>query len=154
MQLDPVRLAAALQELGVTPAALQAVRAAPPDRARMMLDELKKIAKHRYRALAKLLHPDQNGGDPSKTEKFSFLSEVMRQIDSMEYRPLPPAPPAPPMRPAPARPAPPVPQPQVIRRVVFRAVPAVSVFNQTRTSAGGPTPGAPRGVHVVFMRPT
>jgi hypothetical protein len=85
MQLDPTRLAAALQELGVTPAALHAIRSAPPEKGKVMLDELKTLAKSRYRKLAFELHPDRTGGDSVKTEKFTFLTQVMRQIESMEY---------------------------------------------------------------------
>lgn len=145
MQLDPVRLAAALQELGVTPAALQAIRMAPPDKARLMLDELKVIAKSRYRKFAFELHPDRNNGDPAKTEKFTFLSQVIKQIESMEYRAPPPPPPPPPVRPV-----------QQIRQVVFRAVPAVSIHRNGAPAAPGPAPDirGPRGIHVVFLRPT
>lgn len=151
MQLDPVRLAAALQELGVTPAALQAVRMAPPEKAKLMLDELKAIAKARYRKLAFELHPDRTNGDPAKTEKFTFLSQVIKQIEAMEYRA---APPPPPMMRAP-QPGPPVRQVQV-RQVVFRAVPAVSIHHRPGAPAAGPASEirGPRGVHVVFLRPT
>ncbi len=150
MQLDPTRLAAALQELGVTPAALHAIRSAPPDKGKMMLDELKTLAKSRYRKLAFELHPDRTGGDPVKTEKFTFLTQVMRQVESMEYRTAPLPRPQPPMPPPPAR------QVQV-RQVVFRAVPAVSIHNNNRTgttASPGPDIKGPRGIHVVFLRPS
>ena len=156
-QLDPVRLAGALQELGITPAALHAIRSARPDQAKAMLEELKQVAKSRYRKLAFELHPDRNNGDPEKTAKFAFLSQVIKQVESMEVRP---APPPPPFRTVPGpvypqQPGPPVRQVRVAQ-VVFRAVPAVTIFNRARTgnSAAKGTVQVPAGIHVVSMRPT
>lgn len=157
-QLDPARLSAALIELGVTPAALRAIQTAQPDKGRLMLAELRLVAKSKYRKLAKELHPDLNGGDPAKTAKFSFLSEVMKQVEGMEYR-FSPAPPPPPPRPGPpVRPAPPPPQAPVY--VVFNAPmirPVVRTpFHRPGPKSTGSAPGpvkGPQGVHVVFIRP-
>lgn len=151
--LDPVKLQAALIDLGVTPAALHAIRTAHPSKGKMLVDELKLIAKSRYRKLALELHPDRNGGDSAKTARFSFLAQVIREVESMEYR-TPPAPPPPVVMPVGVSRG--VPQTQtVIRQVVFRAVPMATVVPASkpvpRSSSGGPA--TPNGIHVVFIRP-
>ena len=47
------------------------------------LQALKDQAKKAYRAKALELHPDKNGGDPKKTEKFKLISDFMRQLDGL-----------------------------------------------------------------------
>jgi hypothetical protein len=151
--LDPAKLSTALVELGVTPGVLHAIRTAHPSNGKKLLDELKLGAKSRYRKLALQLHPDCNGGDPEKTAKFSFLSQVIKQIESMEYKPLPPAPAPPPMpQTSPA---------QHFQHVVFRAVPISRVTHRpvpgvgtASKIVGAPASAGPQGIHVVFLRPT
>ncbi len=157
--LDPVILSRALTELGVTPGSLRAIREAPPDKGPLLVEELKHVAKSRFRQRVKELHPDQTGGDTTKAAWFSVLCTVMKQVDEMVYRQPPPPPP--PMMQSPHMAA---------GRVVFRAVPMTSIYR-----AGVPQPGArpdpsrtpppgtpsttsapggiPRPLRVVFMRP-
>ncbi len=146
--MDPTQLSAALIELGITPGALQAIRAARPDKGKMLLDELKLIAKSRYKKLAFELHPDRTGGDAAKTAKFSFMSQVIMHVQAMEYQ-------APPLPPPPR----PQPTPPVIRQVVFRPIPVSRP--QRPQPTGSPTQcpptvtvKGPQGLHVVFLRPT
>jgi hypothetical protein len=156
--LDPLKFSQALNDLGVTPAALHAIRTSPPERARMLVDEIKAIAKARFRQLAKLLHPDLTGNDAVKSARFSFLAVVMKEIEKME----PPA--ASPPRPPPitvARGAVPqqrVPHPPPVQqqaqqriRVVFR--PSVVVQTQAQAASPPKTTHGPNGVHVVNMKP-
>ena len=149
--LDPARFSAALIDLGVTPAALHVIRFAPPGQGPVLLAELKLAAKSRYRKLALLLHPDHNGGDAAKTERFSFLAQVIRQVESMEWRPMP-------------QPPPPIPQPPqatVTRTVIFRAVPLSNtppapkpVPRSAVRRADQAEATTAQGLRVVFLRPT
>ena len=152
VSLDPVKLSEALVELGVTPGALQAVQVASPDKGRAPLAELKVAAKARYRKLAFDLHPDRNSGDKTKSAKLSFLSQVMKEVEKLEYRP------------APSRQQ--VVQ-QVVQRVVVRTVACTFVPppgamperapGPSRPGSGSRATGVPRdprGVRVVFLRPS
>jgi len=91
---DPVKFAQALNELGVAPAGIHAIRtAASREQAQSLLDALKNEARSRYRKLARELHPDLTHDDPEKAAKFSFLSIIYQQIRALELpRPMPPLP--------------------------------------------------------------
>jgi hypothetical protein len=140
-QLDTAKLSEALNELGVTQAALLAIRVATPERGKQLVAELKLMAKSRYRKLAFALHPDRNPGDAASAAKFSFLSIVMKQVEGMEYRP-----------PAPVQ------HPQqrtvVFQRVVFQTMPGNVAPSRPPMRVTAVPSGTPRGVHVVFLRPT
>ena len=123
---------------GVTSAALHAIRTLAPEQARLLIDEVKAIAKSRFRQLAKSLHPDVTGNDTAKTAKFSFLAIVMKEIEKMEA-------------PVVVQRPPPItihmgntPQQQHIRivfqpRIVAQGVPAVSVSHSVPRNTGAPT---------------
>ncbi len=76
------------RELGVTPQALFAIRVATFPRAKELLEELKKVARHNYHRLAKELHPDRTGGDPQKEERFKLLSQAMATIEHLQLQPV------------------------------------------------------------------
>jgi len=141
--LDPVTFTQALNELGVTTAALHAIRMSVPERARLLIDELKAIAKSRFRLLAKSLHPDVTGNDAAKTAKFSFLAIVMKEIDKMEAPMMP-------QRPPPITiPSGTVPQQHI--RIVFQ--PRIVVQAVPASHAAPSSTRGPNGVHVVNMKP-
>lgn len=138
-QLDPVRFAQALVELGITPDAIRQVRSAPQAQGERLLDELKSSAKSRYRRLAFELHPDRTGNDEVKAAKFSFLTMVVKEVEGMRWVPFPPPPPQQTIR------------IQFVFPVPVQVVPAPAVVPQG--AARGIPRGIPRGSHVVFMRP-
>jgi hypothetical protein len=131
-------------ELGVTREALLAIRVAPPDKGQMLLDELKRIAKSRYRKLAFALHPDRNPGDSASAAKFSYFSEAMRLVEKMAYDASPP----------------PVEPVLIVRGIVFHfaprppGVPLGGRVAVSRTTTASPPAGIPRGARVAFLRPT
>jgi hypothetical protein len=160
--LDPMKFGQALNDLGVTQAAIHAIRTSPPERARMLVDEIKAIAKTRFRQLAKLLHPDLTGGDAVKSARFSFLALVMKEIERMEppasvaHRPPPitvpqGAVPRQAQQPWPPHPVRQQQRPQQRIHVVFR--PTVVVQTQAPASSPPKATHGPNGVHVVNMKP-
>jgi hypothetical protein len=138
-----MKLAQALIDLGVTPAAIHQIRYAPFPQAQELLKRLKEQAKKAFRRLALELHPDRTGGDTEKAARFAFLTTVIKQVEAMEVPPPPP-------------------QPQVVIEQIQ--------FAPAQTTASGPwvrvgrrvgavratTQQTPQGngLHVVFMRPT
>jgi hypothetical protein len=135
MPVDPLKFARALEELGVTPLAIYAVRSSPRAQGEILLNELKLTAKSTYRKLALILHPDCTGGDAAKSAKFVLLSQVLKQFEEMAYLPLPPPPPHP-VQVSPRMPP--------TRFVV--AFPQSAPHTKPKSAAS-------RGVFVVLMRP-
>lgn len=74
--IDPVKLQAALADLGVFPADLDALRRMPLEKGRERLVELKELVGRNFKKAALQLHPDVTGGDAIKEAKFKFLSTV------------------------------------------------------------------------------
>lgn len=139
------QLALALIDLGVTPLALDEVRRAPPEKGPQLLEQLKRLAKSRYKKLAFELHPDRNPGNQEAAARLSYLSSVFRDVEKMAYQ-----------APVPAFQAP-VGQ-VAVRRVVVRPVQVTSIYGAGAQRPGMPSTssprGAPRPLRVVLMRPT
>jgi hypothetical protein len=132
--IDPVKLRGALQELGIDQNELQAIQRLPLEFAQKRFAEVKERVNKTYRNLAKKYHPDQNGGDPAKTERFKLLGTVKDEFDKLQIRP--PSPPMPR----------PVPMPvQQIRVVWSSAGPA---YNNATTNVPGSVSVGPRGVRI------
>lgn len=74
-----------LQELGVVvPDDFVAIQKAPIARAQEMLVALKAKVRHNFHRLSLVLHPDHNGGDAAKTERFKVLAIIKAQVDQIE----------------------------------------------------------------------
>lgn len=146
--IDQAKAQRALNALGVTPHAFEAIRRAPFPAAKQMLAQLKDGAKRNYRQLALACHPDRTGGDEAKEDLFKLVSQVWEDLQKLEVRP---------------------PAPQPVMRVVY--VQQGFVQSATTTSTGGPTnqtwvswnnrsttaqprPRAANPGHVVNMRPS
>jgi hypothetical protein len=142
--LDPLKYSQALQDLGVTPDAIKTIRTAPYDKAKILVEEIKVIAKSRYRQLVHQLHPDKTGGDAEKTARFTFLTLVFKQVQQME--------------------PPPPPFPQQVVVINFSSPPSAQAPRPRHVQVNfrapiSPTSGPPRvrppnGVRVVNMKPT
>jgi anaerobic glycerol-3-phosphate dehydrogenase len=80
----------ALRDLGVEfPADFYAIEVAPIGEARFLLEALKKRVKDNFRTLAKVVHPDVNGGDEAKTARFRLLATVHAEIERLVVEPPP-----------------------------------------------------------------
>jgi hypothetical protein len=136
--VDQQKLAEALRALGVMPHSLDAIRRAPFSDAQRLMQELKDQAKKAYRKLSLELHPDRTGNDPEKTAQFTFLGNVLADIQKLEVRP----------------PAPVMPRVQFQVQVPFGARPGVTTAgNVPRTTNANTTTTGPQPIYVVFMRP-
>lgn len=80
----------AMQALGVSPSDFEQIRKMPQHEAQEWLKMLKDRARKRYRALAKELHPDQNGGDTAKTAKFRLVTSMLADLNKLEVPSKPP----------------------------------------------------------------
>lgn len=73
-----------MQELGVlVPDDFLAIQRAPVARATEMLVALKTKVRQNFHRLSLELHPDLNGGDPAKTERFKVLAIIKAQVDEI-----------------------------------------------------------------------
>jgi hypothetical protein len=88
--VDPVTMTRGLSDLGISVAELQACDRMPFERAQETLASLKERAKHNFRRLCLELHPDRNGGDTVKTERFKMLVLVKSALDKVQIQPPPP----------------------------------------------------------------
>jgi hypothetical protein len=79
----------ALEALGVTNLALNAVRRAPFSQAQALLKDLKAQARRNYKKLALELHPDRTQGDKAKAEFFVLLGRVLEDLDKTTIQPAP-----------------------------------------------------------------
>lgn len=87
------QLQATLPLLGVQPADLHTVRAAPSQQEMdTRLADLKTRAKKAYREIARIYHPDTNGGDETKTEVFKLFPTVMAWLENLRFQWQPPMP--------------------------------------------------------------
>ena len=81
---------AALRDLGVRiPEDIDRVQRIPIDQAKALLTELKARVKHSFRKFAIELHPDKNGGDAAKTERFKLLVQVRDAFEKMDVQARP-----------------------------------------------------------------
>lgn len=117
--IDQAKAQRALNALGVTPQALEAIRRSPSfPVAKQLLAQLKGQAKAKYRQLALDCHPDRTGGDKAKEELFKLVSQVWEDLQKLEIRP---------------------PAPQPVVRVMFVQQAPVTTTTTTVTGTGGPT---------------
>ena len=78
-----------LSELGVTLADLQALQRLPLLQAQQALAALKDRVRANFRRLSKELHPDTNGGDAGKTERFMAVVAVKAELDKIQLQARP-----------------------------------------------------------------
>jgi hypothetical protein len=103
--LDKATRIRCLQDLGiVVPNDFLAIQRAPIAEAEKLLIALKTKVKHNFHRLCLELHPDVNGGDQAKTERFKSLAIIKAEVDKIgvHERPtqvLQPTPVAAPFRP-------------------------------------------------------
>lgn len=87
--IDPTALQQAFVDLGIHPNDLRALLTLPLAAARNALAELKERARRNFRQRALELHPDRNGGDVARTERFKAMSAVRDDLERVEIQPIP-----------------------------------------------------------------
>lgn len=71
--------------MGLSPKDFDHVRASrTPNEASQRLESLKDRFKVAFRKMIPILHPDRNGGDPTKTEQFRLLLEFSAALDRLQ----------------------------------------------------------------------
>lgn len=84
------QLSLAFEALGVRVEEVERLKEAPDsEEASQLLEEIRCVARKRYRLLAKDFHPDRTASDPDKTELFKLLTFVLDQLDSVKLLELP-----------------------------------------------------------------
>lgn len=78
----------ALRELGVDyPHDFRAILQTPFPQSKEMLEALQRRVNKEFRRLSLVYHPDQNGGDEAKTERFGLLARVNSEIQKLQVAP-------------------------------------------------------------------
>lgn len=80
----------AYEALGVTVEELEAIERAPFRQGEELLKRMKIRVSKAYKRLASQLHPDRTGGDPEKTELFTLVTRVAKELSRRTARPDPP----------------------------------------------------------------
>ena len=90
--IEPAKVQQAFADLGVHPNDLQALARIPFPESQQKLADLKDLARRNFRRLSLELHPDRNGGDEAKTERFKTMSRLRDELEKIEVQPAPVAP--------------------------------------------------------------
>lgn len=74
-----------MSALGLEPYDFIGVRKAPAHQGPQMLRQLKRRVRKAYKAAALRYHPDKTGGDAEKTRMFQAVTEVLGEVEDLEY---------------------------------------------------------------------
>lgn len=85
--LDPVKIQAAMSDLGVSPVDMERLRQMTSvEEATTWLDELKARVRKNFKQLAFELHPDRTGGDEEKTARFKLYGTVKDEFEKIQVQ--------------------------------------------------------------------
>jgi len=85
--LDPVKIQAAMSDLGVSPVDMEKLRRMTSvEEATSWLDELKARVRKNFKQLAFELHPDRTGGDEEKTAQFKLYGTVKDEFEKLQVQ--------------------------------------------------------------------